>query len=78
MWDANPDVWSMSAPVMFPVCGCLRDDKFIYEGNYICLEPWCNAPDDIDSDYDFVNKVGIICLEKGEYKEKIHTITYEE
>lgn len=48
------------------------------EGNYICLEPWCNAPDDVDSDYDFVNKAGIICLEKGEYKEKIHTITYEE
>ena len=48
------------------------------EGDYICLEPWCNAPDDIDSDFDFVNKKGIMCLEKGEYKEKVHTITYED
>ncbi len=37
MWDANPDVWSMSAPVMFPVCGGLRDDKFIYEGTTFVL-----------------------------------------
>ena len=48
------------------------------EGDYICLEPWCNAPDDVDSDFDFVNKKGIMCLEKNEYKEKVHTITYED
>ncbi len=37
MWDANPDVWAQSAPVMFPVCGGLRDDKYILNGKEYTL-----------------------------------------
>ena len=37
MWCGNPDVWAMHAPVMFPVCGGLKDDKFIYEGKEYTL-----------------------------------------
>ena len=29
----DTSVWNGSAPVLFPVCGGLRDDKFIYDGN---------------------------------------------
>ena len=32
MWDGNPDVWSGRAPILFPICGKLRDDKFTYKG----------------------------------------------
>lgn len=37
MWCGNPDVWAMHAPVMFPVCGGIKDDKFIYEGKEYTL-----------------------------------------
>ncbi len=32
LWEGNPDVWSGQAPVLFPICGGLKDDKFIFEG----------------------------------------------
>ena len=32
MWQAEPQIWKSTAPLMFPICGGLKDDKFIYEG----------------------------------------------
>jgi len=32
MWEADPDVWAGSAPVLFPICGRLKDGKYTYEG----------------------------------------------
>ena len=37
MWCADPNVWGMCAPIMFPVCGGLKDDKFIFEGKEYTL-----------------------------------------
>lgn len=37
IWCGNPDVWPMHAPVMFPICGGLKDDKFIYGGKEYTL-----------------------------------------
>ncbi len=37
MWDANPDIWANSAPVMFPICGGLKEDKYIYNGKEYSL-----------------------------------------
>ena len=32
LWSGDPQYWQGVAPVLFPVCGGLRDDKFIFEG----------------------------------------------
>ena len=32
IWEGNPDVWSGRAPVLFPICGGLKDDKYVFEG----------------------------------------------
>ncbi len=37
MWDADPDIWGNSAPVMFPICGGLKDDKYTYLGKEYSL-----------------------------------------
>lgn len=37
IWEGNPDVWSGRAPVLFPICGGLKDDKYIYEGKEYTL-----------------------------------------
>ena len=29
MWSGDPAVWNRTAPIMFPICGGLRDDKFL-------------------------------------------------
>ncbi len=32
IWEADPEVWEGSAPVLFPICGRLKDGKYTYEG----------------------------------------------
>ncbi len=38
MWDANPDVWGFHAPILFPICGAVKDDKYILDGKEYTLE----------------------------------------
>jgi galactose mutarotase-like enzyme len=33
LWQGNPDYWSSQAPVLFPICGSLRNDWAIYRPN---------------------------------------------
>ncbi len=30
MWEANPEIWGNSAPIMFPICGGLKEDTFFH------------------------------------------------
>lgn len=32
LWSGDPNVWEGTAPVLFPMCGGLRDDKFTHNG----------------------------------------------
>ena len=32
LWNGDAAFWTGRAPVLFPICGGLRDDKFIFEG----------------------------------------------
>lgn len=32
LWSGDPDVWASHAPVLFPVCGSLRDDTVTIDG----------------------------------------------
>lgn len=38
IWEADPAVWASHAPLAFPICGGLKDDKFIFEGKEYILE----------------------------------------
>ena len=44
---------------------------------YICLEPWSNAPDFLDTDQQIEHKPGCVCLDPGEEFTRTHTITFE-
>ena len=45
---------------------------------YICIEPWCNLPDFVDSDYDLDHKEGMQHLEEKERFQRTHVITFDE
>ena len=32
LWNGDPAVWAGRAPILFPVCGGLKDDKYIHNG----------------------------------------------
>ncbi len=38
LWSGDPAFWSGVAPVLFPFCGGLRDDKFTYQGKEFKME----------------------------------------
>lgn len=38
LWEGNPDVWAGQAPLLFPICGGLKDDKYIFEGKEYTLQ----------------------------------------
>ena len=42
---------------------------------YICIEPWINAPDFVDSDMQIANKPGCRCVKPGETEDVSHVIT---
>lgn len=37
LWSGDPKYWTGRAPVLFPICGVLKNDKFIYEGKEYSL-----------------------------------------
>ncbi len=37
IWNGDPNVWDGTAPIMFPICGGLKEDKFSYEGKEYTL-----------------------------------------
>jgi len=32
LWQKNPEVWNSTAPILFPICGRLWDNKYLYNG----------------------------------------------
>ncbi len=38
MWNGVKEVWGGVAPLLFPICGGLRDDKFIFDGKEYTLQ----------------------------------------
>ena len=38
LWTGDKAVWSGIAPILFPICGGLKEDKYIYDGKEYILE----------------------------------------
>lgn len=38
LWERDAQIWDGQAPILFPICGGLKDGKFIYEGKEYFLE----------------------------------------
>jgi len=37
IWDANPDFWANSSPILFPIVGALKDGKYKFKGKEYAL-----------------------------------------
>ena len=38
IWIGDPEVWPSHAPILFPICGGLKDDKYLYNGKEYTLQ----------------------------------------
>ena len=37
MWEGKPEIWSGTAPIIFPICGGLKEDKYLLKGKEYTL-----------------------------------------
>ncbi len=37
IWEGRPEIWGASAPIMFPICGGLKNDCYTFEGKTYTL-----------------------------------------
>lgn len=37
IWQGDPEIWGKHAPLLFPIIGCLKDNRYIYEGKEYSL-----------------------------------------
>lgn len=37
IWEGDPAVWEKKAPVLFPICGSLKEKKYVFEGKEYSL-----------------------------------------
>ena len=37
IWEGRPEVWGFSCPLLFPICGGLKDDKYLYDSKEYIL-----------------------------------------
>ena len=37
LWNGRPEVWSGRAPLLFPICGGLKENKYLYNGKEYTL-----------------------------------------
>ena len=37
LWQGDPAFWTGRAPVLFPICGALKDNKYVFEGREYSL-----------------------------------------
>ena len=38
LWCGDPAVWGFHAPILFPICGGLKDDKYLFHGKEYSLK----------------------------------------
>ena len=38
IWEGRKEVWAGSCPLLFPICGGLKDDKYIFKGKEYTLQ----------------------------------------
>ncbi|MBO7208409.1 MAG: aldose 1-epimerase family protein [Clostridia bacterium] len=37
LWNGDPKFWGRRAPALFPICGSLKDDKYLFDGKFYSL-----------------------------------------
>ncbi len=77
LWNGDPQVWSGRAPVMFPICGGLKEDKYIYKEKEYILEKHGYAK---TSEFEVENATddsAVFLLKSNDGSKKMYPFDYE-
>ena len=65
VWEGRPEVWKGSCPLLFPICGGLKDDKYTYCGKEYTLLKHGYARNK-EFEVESLNKDSIVFLHKSD------------
>ena len=77
MWQADPQIWKATAPLMFPICGGLKDDKFIYEGKEYILPKHGFGRNMLFTVEKTDDTSAVFCLKANEESRKMYPFEFE-
>ncbi|MBR2043885.1 MAG: aldose 1-epimerase family protein [Clostridia bacterium] len=77
MWQADPQIWKATAPLMFPICGGLKDDKFIYEGKEYILPKHGFGRNMLFTVESADDTSAVFCLKANEESRKMYPFEFE-
>ena len=77
IWNGDPDVWAGRAPVLFPICGGLKGDKFVFEGKEysVIKHGYARMSEFVVESHD-VDRV-VFLLESDDESKKMYPFDYE-
>ena len=77
IWEGRPEVWNSSCPLLFPICGGLKDDKYLYNGTEYTLQKHGfvrTAPFEVERADD---TFAIFCIKSNSETRKQYPFDYE-
>ncbi len=77
IWDGNPEFWTGHAPILFPVCGRLKDNKYTFDGKEYQMSGHGFAKDSV-FDVEKINESSAtFLLKSSEETLKIYPFSFE-
>ena len=77
LWQGIPEIWSGRAPILFPICGGLKNNKFTYEGKEYTLNKHGYARNTTFSVESATEKEATFLHVSDEETKKCYPFTYE-
>lgn len=77
IWEGKPEVWGSSCPLLFPICGGLKDDKYLYNGTEYHLQKHGfvrSAPFEVERADD---TFAVFCIRSNAETKKQYPFDYE-
>ncbi len=77
LWQGMEGIWSKHAPVLFPICGGLKNDTFIYDGKEYTLPKHGYAKEETFAVEELTDTRAVFLHSSNERTQKMYPFAYE-
>lgn len=77
LWQGDPTWWDDQAPLLFPVCGCMTENRYLYNGKSYTMPPHGFAKDSVFLVESVDAKKAVYLLKSNEETLKVYPFEFE-
>lgn len=77
LWQGDPTWWEDQAPLLFPVCGCMTENRYLYNGKSYTMPPHGFAKDSVFLLESVDTKKAVYLLKSNEETLKVYPFEFE-